>query len=402
MKTKRLLSVAALVLAGVVPVLVGSALPAAAEHGVSRSDGNDAKGPLDLAGIRLTPIKGADRFQVKTLARFTASQLDGDTGWIEVDFDTNADRTADYWVVVFYHKGKLIALQGHRSNAIRQLPVRRVDARTVSFDITHRQLVRVRSYDFLAVSVWRAAPCTQKKPCIDTIPNRYPLIRYDFTPPTVIWKHFPTTSTEASDTLTFPIDLVIKDDQYGSGIKSWTFQSSDDGSDWSTFKTGTSTTPTIQFPGVSGHRYEFRVIAVDRQGNKETSKSQYQTMVPFDDRASVPGLTYSAGIQSSRAGALEGTLTSLAQTETLTYSKTFTAVPGEGFCVVMGKPATSGTTATASVTYDGFVQFSLTENGATNDREIGQCINPGAGAHTIVVTTTSAEPFVIDGVYAFG
>jgi hypothetical protein len=128
MKTKRLLSVAALILAGVVPILVGSALPAAAAHGVSRSDGNDAKGPLDLAGIRLTPIRSGDRLQVKTLSRFAAAQLDGDQGWIEVDFDTDGDRKIDYWVVTLYHKGKIVSVEGRGSSAIRYLPARRVDA----------------------------------------------------------------------------------------------------------------------------------------------------------------------------------------------------------------------------------------------------------------------------------
>jgi hypothetical protein len=378
--------------------IVAIAPPAQAD--IVRTDGNDTPGPLDLSSVRLTPLRSADRFQVKTLAKFTAKQLDGDKGWLEVDFDTNADRTYDFWVAVFYHKGKLIAIQGHRSNTLRQLPARRVDARTVSFEITHGQLDKVHSYDFVAVSVWRAAPCTAKKPCVDTIPNRYPLIRYDFTSPTVTWKNPPTMSTQASDTLTYPVSVVLKDDKYGSGIKSWTFQLSDDGSDWSTFKKGTSASPTIQIPGEPGHRYGYRIIVLDKQGNKETSKWQYDTLVPFDDRDA--SLAYSDGVQSARAGALEGTITTLAKTETLTYSTTFAGLDGEDFAIVMGKPATPGTTATATVSYDGVVQFTLTENDATADMAIGQGLNPGPGLHTLVITTTSTEPFVIDGVYAFG
>jgi hypothetical protein len=399
MKTNRLLSLALTLALTAAGVLADGPV---ARADILRTDGNDTKGPLDLSNVRLTPLKAADRFQVKTMSKFTASQLDGDKGWIEVDFDTNADTTYDFWVAVFYHKGKLIALQGHRSNTLRQLPARRVDARTISFDITHGQLDGVHSYDLAAFSIWRAAPCTQKKPCVDAIPNRYPLIRYDFTSPTVTWKNPPTMSTQASDTLTYPVSVVLKDDKYGSGIRSWSFQLSVDGSDWSTFKTGTSTTPTIQVPGESGHRYGYRMIAVDKQGNKETSKWQYNTLVPFDDRD--PSLTYSAGVQSSRTGALEGTITSLAQTETLTYSATFsgnTGLTGEQFAIVMGKPATPGSTATATVSIDGVVQGTLTEDDNTSAMQIGEGFGPQSGLHTVVITTTSAEPFVIDGLYEY-
>ena len=86
-----------------------------------KTDGNDVAGPLDLASMRLTPINGGDRIQIRTLAPFTAAQLDGDAGWFEVDFDTNADRKYDFWAVVLYAKGKLLAIQGQGQNVLRKL-----------------------------------------------------------------------------------------------------------------------------------------------------------------------------------------------------------------------------------------------------------------------------------------
>jgi hypothetical protein len=68
----------------------------------------------------------------------------------------------------------------------------------------------------------------------------------------------------------------------------------------------------------------------------------------------------------------------------------------------MGQPATPVSTATATVSYDGAVQFTLTQDDSTSVMQIGQGLNPGSGLHTLVITTTSAEPFVIDGVYAYG
>ncbi len=376
-----------------------AAMPATAGDLV-RTDGNDTPGPLDLASMRLTPKSSFDRFQVRTLARFTAKQLDGDDGWVEVDFDTNADKDVDYWVVIFYHNANLLAVQGHGSNALRRLPVHRVDKRTVSFDITHGQLGGVKSYDFYAVSVWRASPCSHKTPCVDTIPNRYPLVRYDFTAPTVRWKRLPNTSTEVSDQLTFPIGFVVKDDRFGSGIKSWKFQLSDNGLDWVTIKTGSSRSPTVNINGVSGHRYGYRVIVVDRAGNDTTSRAQTQTAVPYDDRDAA--LVFSSSTQVSRSGAFLGTLTSLPQTETMTYTATFAGKNYEHFCVLLGHPATASSTATATLRWDGNLITSVSENDSTADRNLGLCMNPGSGSHTLVVTTTSAEPFIIDGVLAIG
>ena len=100
-KRLRTLTIALSVIA---TMLAGAWSPAVA-GGISRSDGNDVPGPLDLASMRLTPINGGDRIQIRTLEKFTATQLDGDAGWLEVDFDTNADRKYDFWTVVFYAKG---------------------------------------------------------------------------------------------------------------------------------------------------------------------------------------------------------------------------------------------------------------------------------------------------------
>jgi hypothetical protein len=350
----------------------------------------------DLSNVHLTPLKTADRFEVKTFTRFTASQLDGDRGWIEVDFDTNADRTYDFWVAVFYHKGKLIALQGHRSNVIRQLPARRVDPRTISFEITHNQLDGVHSYDFAAVSVWRAAPCSNKKPCVDTIPNRYPLLRYDFTPPTVSQAVVPDISTNVSDTLTFPVSFKVKDDRFGSGLKSWTLESRAVGTTtWSTEKKGTSGSPLVDVTAAEGETVAFRVVAVDRQGNK-TVQGIGQTSVPVDDRNGV--LVYSvAPTQTARSGAFLGTISAIAQNETVSYTVTLSDFLTD-VCIIGGRPVTAATTAQATYAIDGGPTSGMTEDGSTPDLQQEACPSLSAGVHTIVVTGQTAEPFVVDAV----
>ena len=85
--------------------LVGGVLvthaSAAEAISIYRTDGNDVQGALDLASARLTEINGGDRFTIRTLTAFTATQLNGSNGWVEVDIDVNADRNFECWVAVF-------------------------------------------------------------------------------------------------------------------------------------------------------------------------------------------------------------------------------------------------------------------------------------------------------------
>jgi len=389
-----------IVAASVIASVLGGAWSPAVAGGIYKTDGNDTAGPLDLASMRLTPIKDGDRFQIRTFTAFTSGQLNGDDGWIEVDFDKNADRKYDQWVVVYYYKGKLVAVHGTGSTVLGTLPVRRVDKRTVSFDIRHRSIgVDVTSYDFVIYSVWRAAPCAAKD-CVDTIPNRYPLIRHDFTAPTVKWlTRYSVTTQEGDNALPFQVAFLVQDDKYGSGLDHWAFQRRDqpDGA-WSTLDTGTANKPTLLVPGDQGAHYGLRVIAVDRQGNKGVSKI-LKMAVPLDDRN--VALTYSAGTAVARTEAYLGTLTLLAQADTVSF--TFTFGSQDAFCLVTGHPETPGSTASASWSSDGNpTAGSFSENDLTVDTRTTDCGSPGTGTHTITVTGTSAEPFVIDGVVLRG
>jgi hypothetical protein len=118
---------------------------------IKKTDGNDTKGPLDLAAVTVKHTPGGSSFVVKTLAPFSGPQLDGAHGSIEVDFDVNGDRDIEYWVVVFYYKGRLRALQGKGRSAVRLLPVSRPNASSVKFKIKHSNLGSPKSYDFAAL-----------------------------------------------------------------------------------------------------------------------------------------------------------------------------------------------------------------------------------------------------------
>jgi hypothetical protein len=376
--------------------LVGGVLvthaPAATAIGFYRTDGNDVKGALDLASVRLNEINGGDRFTIRTVTAFTATQLNGRNGWVEVDIDVNADRHFEYWVAVFYNNGRLRAVQGRGDRGVRYVPVHRVDKRAVSFDLAHRYLGSSGSFDFATFSVWRASPCSKRNPCVDAIPNRYPLLRHDWKPPTIAWDSVPASSTDASDTLSFPVSFTVHDNKYGSGLDHWALQRSADGGPWVTVKTGHVAAPVVSVTGEEGAHYDFRVVAVDRQKNTSIKAGQ-STDVPWDD-ANATAFSYSNPPTTATGlpGPFLATTSTVANTDTITV----TLAAGVSNLCVLGGPASAAQTSSVDVTIDGNPLTTFTENDTTSYLT-PQCTNAPVAAGTLVLTVTTAEPFVFDG-----
>jgi hypothetical protein len=259
------------------------------------------------------------------------------------------------------------------------------------------------SYDVAAFSIFTGSPCSKNKPCVDGIPNRYPLLRHDLTAPKTVWVSVPTVSTDASNTTTYPIQFTVKDDRYGSGVASWEVQSSYEycstclWSDWVTVETGTGNSATVQVPGLEAATMRVRVIATDKQGNISFSTEQ-QTAVPFDDRSG--NIKYSpAATQASPATAYQGTTSSVANTGTATFTS---GVLWSKVCVIGGATATASSTATADISVNGGAAVSMTtESDVTPALASVYCAtnpNPNSPGLQVVVTGTSAEPYVIDGI----
>lgn len=367
------------------------ASPAGAQD-IVRTDGNDTKGPLDLASVRLTPLKDhLERFAMSTFSAFSASQLDGTRGWIEVDFDTNADRQYDFWVTVFYYRGSLRAFMGRNRHVIRKIHlVRRANKKTVSFDLDRRMLGKIHSYDFAAFSVWSGAPCSRRHPCVDGVPNRYPLLRRDFTAPAITWGSVPTLSTDVSAGLGFDVGFSIKDDPHGSGVASWTLQQGQGGGSWTTAATGHSTVVTQQVTGAEGEITALRVVAVDKQGNKRTSSIK-RIVVPWDDRNG--SFQYSTiPTTDAPSGAFRSTTSAMAMTDTVSIT-----VPAGSDVCVLGGP-TTGPDATATLSY-GSTSVTLTETAGTSFLNANAMCGGAAtsGNTDVTIEVTSAEPFVLDG-----
>jgi hypothetical protein len=385
----------------VATLLIGIGTPGSANV-IKRSDGNDTKGPLDLSGAKVSHVAGGSVFQINTLAPFTNAQANGKNGLFEVGIDSNADRDPNYFIDVFFAAGRFrgVLFKPNGSVITYYLKAARVSPKAVKVTLPHSQIIQKGSYDFLIFSAYFAAPCTNKNPCVDAIPNRYPLIRHDYTPPTITWGAVPTYSSDVSANLTFPVPFSLKDDVYGSGVKNWTLQSrvyqlSGGISAWTTVKVGTSHAPTVNVVGVDGRTYGFRVIAVDRQGNARTGKER-KVSVPRDDaNASFFQYNVVTPVGGTPSDAYLQTTSMVGQTGVIVGS-----VPSYGRTVcVLGGPTTSGTSATADLALDSIFQETLTEVDTTGYRQGFGCFNltPGSG-HDLTITVTSTEPFVFDGI----
>ena len=364
---------------------------------IKRSDGNDTKGPLDLSSVVVRDVRGGNSFRITTRQPFTNADVRLRNrklaGFFDLLLDTNADRRIDYFAEVFYFKGRLRGVLLKRSgDIIALLKASRVSGRAVKVIVRHSKVPNKGSYDFGVLSAYLASPCTRRRPCVDLIPNRSSLIRDDFTPPKIDWN----VPKYASATLTIPVSFSVKDDSFGSGVKSWTLKQKKVGtSTWVDVKSGSNPSPTVNFPGEEGATYDFRVNAVDRQGNKKTATKRVS--VPYDDRNAL--FTYSSSTQTDNvSGAFLGTTSSVPSGGPLGGTMTFTThFDARDICVLLG-PATGSTHTTVYVN-DIPTGGTINESGSTPARSLACLVGPIAGGTEVKFLVAGGVPnFVFDGV----
>src|SRR5262245_5405425 len=117
-----------------------------------------------------------------------------------------------------------------------------------------------------------------KKGCLDAVPNGGPAL-FDFTAPSVDVR-MPDPYVEPSTT--FNLRVGIRDLGF-SGLRSWRLELRTLGqTQWTTIAQGGST-PQADVPqtGVQGTSYEYRLTAVDKQGNQRSTTRLFS--MPIDD-----------------------------------------------------------------------------------------------------------------------
>jgi hypothetical protein len=380
----------------------GRAAPAAPVAGpgfsISRDDGNDTKGALDLRSMKITRGSTKDTIVFTNDTAVSNTDIDPANGNFAVLIDTNDNRKFDFGQYVYFYAGKLRGvLVNLATNRVvdRTAPTSRVSSRTFRTVIQRSKIHSPGTYRFAVFTYSQASPCTRRDSCSDAIPNRYPLIPLDHKAPSVHFTSVLSYANDASDTLTTPVDFTFADDKFGTGVKSWTVQRKEVGASgaWEDVKSGTIQDPTVNVPGDEGATYQVRVIVIDKQKNKKVSKAE-RTTFAIDDRNAT--ITYGGTTApSAPAGSFLSTTTAVATGGTVTLS-----FSGMADLCVMGGPVSIGQTADVTATLDGDPVTIASENDMTSAREritcfTGLVVDP----HTLVLTVTSAESYVIDGFY---
>jgi hypothetical protein len=380
----------------------GRPAPAAPAAGpgfsISRKDGNDTKGPLDLVAMKITRGGSKDTIVFTNDTPVTNAQIDPNDGNFAILFDTNDNRKYDYGQYVYYYRGKLRGVLVNLSTqrvVDRTVPTSRVSSRTFRTVVLRSKIHSPGTYRFGVFTYFEGAPCSPKNPCGDSIPNRYPLVALDHKAPSVNVTNLDAFANDASSDLTTPLDFTFADDTFGTGVKTWIVQRKEVGTTggWQQVKKGTIQDPTVNVPGDEGATYQVRVIVMDKQKNTKISKTE-RTTFAIDDRnaAVVYGGTTT---QTTPAGSFLSTTTAVANGGTVTLD-----FSGMSDLCVMGGPVTAGQTADVTATIDGSPVTVASETDTTGARERVTCfLGLVVGPHQLVLTVTSAEPYVIDGFY---
>ncbi len=367
-----------------------------ARFAIARTDGNDVNGSLDLAAMRIARGKSKDTLAFSTHDAVSNADIDPDDGNFAVLIDINEDDRFDFGQYLFFAGGRLrgVLLDLRTSRVVdRAAPASRSSAKSFRTSIVRAKIDSPGTYRFVLFGYNEAGACTPRKPCVDSIPNRSPMIALDHRAPTVTTSPMQRFAGDVRAVLTSPLDFTVADDSFGTGVKRWTVQRRAAGNaNWVDVRSGRTKNTTVEVPGAQGLTYDVRVVVTDKQKNTRVSASR-RTTFPYDDRNGA--IAYSgATVPNAPAGAFLATTTSLGLGATATLSFTGAA----RFCV-MGGPVAAGMSASADLVIDAVAVGTATEDDTTAARERVLCVDVGAGAHTAVLTGAGAVAFELDGLY---
>lgn len=361
---------------------------------LSRSDGNDVHGPLDLRSMRIARGKHQDTIWFTTFGPVGNSAIDPHNGNFAVLIDTNDDRKFDYGLYVFYSRrlrGLLVKGARHR---VGKAPTTRIGPREFRTRLAHGQIDDPGTYRFAVFSYYQSAPCSTHNACIDAVPNRFPLVPLDYAPPSTNWVSVPEFSSDASSDLSSRVTFTTADNKAGTGVKTWTLERRLLGSGkWRPFKKGRGKHGAVDVTGKEGASYDLRIVVTDKQKNRKTGKEQ-RTTFPYDDRNAK--IAYSSSTQATATDAFLGTISTVGFSGTDTV--TFTLPAGRKACILGGP--TAGGIAHVDATIGGSTVPAFTETSATAPREQLHCYLSFAGGDQLVLTpdVSSTDGFVLDGI----
>ena len=365
--------------------------PAAAAGGNIR-DGRDTNGALDLASVSYGSIGNGQivthtvRFYAPVRSRAFASSR----AIVALAVDTNLDGRPDRLAVAVYANRQLrTVVADSRGKILNVSAATRPDSRSITMKISSQFLGGTGGYKWTALTMYKDHKRCRRG-CVDIAPNRAPVL-FDYLPPTIDLG-VPDPYNAAATTTDFNVHVSVADKV--SGLKRWTLEQRAAGqTDWSTVASGTATARVdVPRSGSEGATYEFRLTAVDKQGN--VSSSTRLVSIPIDDASPLLASAYGGGSWEAyvaggnqlfqntahRAGGIDATFT-------YTFTGTYFA---------WLSPLGSG--PVARVTVDGGLPQDVTVN---NNRRPFEVSGLPYGSHTIKIEPDPLRPgYQIDGIVA--
>lgn len=321
-RSARRLFLAAFALLLIAPLLsVGPAVG----HTATRNDGNDSPGRLDIRSASVGHANNRVVHTVRTYDGWTPRSL-GNDSFLIIEIDKNFDNDFERCAFIFFAGGRL---RGSLTNCgrtfIRQLPVSKPSPAVARVTIPTADTGQ--AYRWVAFSYWTGLPARCSDLCFDAAPNRPPPILHDLIPPVVTMPSDPLRAWEGASgndaVVNFPFSLSDPGGSSSSGLATWSIQGRSIGSPvWA--DAGVSGTgggakePTIN--GVEGTGVDYRVVAVDKHGNRTISPSR-RVYIPTDEDDLDPVGFSDPPVEVSDTSAFGGTLTEMS-TGTFTYTWT--------------------------------------------------------------------------------
>jgi hypothetical protein len=244
------------------------------------SDGNDRPGRLDIRSASHGHDGARVVHTISTFSRWRPGLIGRNTSnLLAVEISTDGDPALERVVLVFSANGRLVApiIQLPAGTVVGSASVSKPNRRTVRVSIRHVRLGYTAGYRWNAHSQYRAAGACSSF-CIDRAPNSGRVL-HDIYAPTIGMTSFPAVAPDTEYDVSFRIS-----ERGGAGLRLWQLQHRPFGtSPWTTVASGTATgLKTHHHVSAEDNDDQFRVVAVDRQGNRRVSPVRLVS-VPIDD-----------------------------------------------------------------------------------------------------------------------
>lgn len=288
----------------------------ASAHTFTKTDGNDSPSRIDLKAVSVSHTSTGVVHKVQTYNPWTPASLQHDSFFV-IQIDKNNDRRYERCAFIFYRSRLRGSLSNCRAQFIRYLPVAKLSGTSARITIPKSETGGV--YWWGAASLWDGPrPCARG--CVDFAPNNFPDILHDLIPPIVNTTTTPLRVWGSSTTPDFTFPFSVSDAH--AGIQSWTIQQQPVGeASWTNLLSGTGAgtkQPTIS--GVEGTGVDYRVVAVDKHGNRTIGPSR-RVYIPTDEDDLDPAAFSDPPVEISDVSAFGGTHTEMS-TGTFTYTWT--------------------------------------------------------------------------------